>query len=62
MDGEVFKRGDCAYVISDKTEDFDDDSDETCAACAKTATPRRTSCWSATGASADGTSGASTHR
>ena len=39
VDGEVFKRGDCAYVISDKTEDFDDDSDETCAACAKTGDP-----------------------
>ncbi|EEH52496.1 uncharacterized protein MICPUCDRAFT_36249 [Micromonas pusilla CCMP1545] len=34
VDGEVFKRGDCAYVISDKTVDLDDETtDEPCTAC-----------------------------
>ena len=36
VDGEVFRRGDCAYVISDKTKDLDEDGDEVCAACGTT--------------------------
>ena len=32
-DGEVFNRGDCAYVIGDKTRDLDDDELEPCGAC-----------------------------
>ena len=30
---EVFRRGDCAYVISDKARDLDEDAEEICAAC-----------------------------
>ncbi|ACO67708.1 predicted protein [Micromonas commoda] len=33
VDGEVFNRGDCAYVIGDKTRDLDDDELEPCGAC-----------------------------
>ena len=34
IDGEVFERGDCAYVISDRTVDFQyDDQQELCSAC-----------------------------
>jgi hypothetical protein len=39
VDGEVFRRGDCAYVISDKTIDLDDDAEEICAACGTTHGP-----------------------
>ena len=34
--GEVFRRGDCAYVISDKARDLDEDAEEICAACGTT--------------------------
>lgn len=33
VDGEVFRRGDCAYVISHETKDLDEDGDEVCAQC-----------------------------
>ena len=42
VDGEVFRRGDCAYVISDKTLDLDDDAEEICAACGTTHGPSET--------------------
>ena len=39
VDGEMFRRGDCAYVISDKTRDLDEDAEEICAACGTTHGP-----------------------
>ena len=34
--GEVFRRGDCAYVISNEARDLDEDAEEICAACGTT--------------------------
>lgn len=40
IDGEVFERGDCAYVISDRTVDFGyDEEEELCEACNAATSP-----------------------
>lgn len=39
VDGEVFRRGDCAYVISDRSRDLDEDVDFPCSACGSLGDP-----------------------
>ena len=54
VDGEVFRRGDCAYVISDRSRDLDEDVDFRAPPAAPSEIPIRTSWSSATAACAAG--------